>query len=107
MRCIAHVLNLVVRDGQKDHELAIESIRDVVRFVMSSPQRALKFKECNEIVGITCKKNLCLDFSTRWNSTYLMLDAAEKFEAAFEKLEDEDLGYIEFFHLYGPPCSVD
>lgn len=36
-----------------------------------------------------------------------MLDAAEKFEVAFEKLEDEDPGYMEFFHLHGPLCSVD
>lgn len=36
-----------------------------------------------------------------------MLDVAKKFEASFEKLEDEDPGYMEFFHLYGPPCSVD
>ncbi|XP_058783447.1 zinc finger BED domain-containing protein RICESLEEPER 1-like [Vicia villosa] len=107
MRCAAHILNLVVRDGQKDHELAIGSVCDAVRFVRSSPQRALKFKECIEILGITCKKNLCLDVSTRWNSTYLMLDAAEKFEAAFEKLEDEDPGYMEFFDIYGPPCALD
>ena len=107
MRCAAHILNLVVRDGQKDHELAIESVREAVRFVRSSPQRALKFKECIEIVGITCKRKLGLDVSTRWNSTYLMLDAAEKFQAAFEKLEDEDPGYMEFFNLSGPPCSID
>jgi hypothetical protein len=107
MRCAAHILNLIVRDGQKDHELAIESVREAVRFVRSSPQRALKFKECIEIVGITCKRKLGLDVSTRWNSTYLMLDAAEKFQAAFEKLEDEDPGYMEFFNLSGPPCSID
>lgn len=42
MRCVAHVLNLVVRDRQKDHELAIESICDVVRFVRSSPHKSFK-----------------------------------------------------------------
>ena len=36
-----------------------------------------------------------------------MLDDAEKFQAAFEKLEDEDPGYMEFFDLAGPPCSID
>ncbi|KAI5427161.1 hypothetical protein KIW84_032544 [Lathyrus oleraceus] len=42
-----------------------------------------------------------------WNSTYLMLDDAEKFEATFEKLEDEDPGYMKFFHLSSPPCTID
>ncbi|CAK8537339.1 unnamed protein product [Lathyrus sativus] len=102
MRCVAHILNLVVRDGQKDHELSIESVRDVVRVVRSSPQRALKFNECIEIVGITCKRKLGLDVSTRWNSTYLMLDATEKFQTAF------DVGScMEFFEHSGPPCSTD
>ncbi|XP_050878289.1 zinc finger BED domain-containing protein RICESLEEPER 1-like [Lathyrus oleraceus] len=108
MRCAAHVLNLVVRDGEKEHEGSIESVRTAVRFVRSSPQRAMKFKECVELAGITCKKKLCLDVSTRGNSTYLMLDAAEKFEAAFDNMIDEDPGYIEYFDLLtGPPGSQD
>jgi hypothetical protein len=53
--------------------LSITSVRDVVRFVKSSPHRAVKFKECIEFAGISCKKLVGLDVSTRWNSTYLML----------------------------------
>ena len=34
------------------------------------------------------KKLLCLDVPTRWNSTYLMLESAEKFQKAFERLEN-------------------
>jgi hypothetical protein len=56
---------------------------------------------------ITCKKHICLDVSTRWNSTYLMFDAAEKFQAAFDKLEGEDVGYVELFGLVGPPSADD
>lgn len=36
----------------------------------------LKFKECVEFSSITCRKQPCLDVSTRWNSTYMMLDVA-------------------------------
>ena len=32
----------------------------------------------------------CLDVETRWNSTYLMLEAAIKYQKAFDKLEMED-----------------
>jgi hypothetical protein len=75
--------------------LSITSVRDAVRFVKSSPHRAVKFKECIEYAEISFKKLVCLDVSTRWNSTYLMLEVAEKFQVAFEKLEDEDSSYGE------------
>ena len=33
---------------------------------------------------------LCLDVSTMWNFTYLMLDTAQKFERAFERFDKMD-----------------
>ncbi|XP_059436865.1 zinc finger BED domain-containing protein RICESLEEPER 3-like [Corylus avellana] len=33
---------------------------------------------------------VCLDVQTRWNSTYLMLNSAEKYEKAFALLEEDD-----------------
>ncbi|XP_050919512.1 zinc finger BED domain-containing protein RICESLEEPER 2-like [Lathyrus oleraceus] len=107
MRCSAHILNLVVNEGLKDKHLSVTSVRDVVRFVKSSPHRAAKFKECIEFAGITCKKLVCLDVSTRWNATYLMLEVAEKFQLAFEKLEDEESSYREFFGKGNPPSNDD
>ncbi|XP_050882986.1 zinc finger BED domain-containing protein RICESLEEPER 2-like [Lathyrus oleraceus] len=107
MRCSAHILNLVVNEGLKDKHLFVTSVRDAVRFVKSSPHRAAKFKECIEFAGITCKKLVCLDVSTRWNTTYLMLEAAEKFQLAFEKLEDEESSYREFFGKGNPPSNDD
>ena len=107
VRCCAHVLNLVVEEGMKDHHLSITSVRNAVRFVRSSSGTTAKFKECVSFAGITCKKLLCLDISTRWNSTYLMLDAAEKYEPAFEKLIDEDSSYKDCFGNVGPPTVED
>ncbi|XP_050916259.1 zinc finger BED domain-containing protein RICESLEEPER 2-like [Lathyrus oleraceus] len=107
MRCLAHILNLVVNEDLKDKHLSVTSVRDVVRFVKSSPYRAAKFKECIEFAGITCKKLVCLDVSTRWNATYLMLEVAEKFQLAFEKLEDEESSYREFFGKGNPPSNDD
>ncbi|KAI5417293.1 hypothetical protein KIW84_042051 [Lathyrus oleraceus] len=106
-RCAAHILNLVVNEGLKEKHLSITSVRDVVRFVKSSPHRAAKFKECIEFAGITCKKLVCLDVSTCWNATYLMLEAAEKFQAVFDKLEYEESSYREFFGKGSPPSSDD
>lgn len=65
MRCSAHILNLVVNEGLEDKHLSVTSVRDAVRFVKSSSHRATKFKECIGFAGITCKKLVCLDVSTR------------------------------------------
>ncbi|KAK3204270.1 hypothetical protein Dsin_018316 [Dipteronia sinensis] len=48
--------------------------------------RLQKFKSCAEKEKISSNKLLCLDVPTRWNSTYLMLDSAEKFQKAFERI---------------------
>lgn len=107
MRCCSHILNLVVLDGLKEKHTSVTSVRDAVRFVKSSPQRAAKFKECVEFAGITSKKLVSLDVSTRWNATLFMLGSAVPFQVAFEKLEDEDPSYREYFGPAGPPTSDD
>ena len=90
MRCIAHIINLIVNEGLKEHNDSIARIRGVVKYVRQSPSRLQKFKECVEIEKIQSKSLLCLDVNTRWNSTYLMLDAAQKFEMAFERFDEMD-----------------
>lgn len=90
MRCIAHIINLVVVDGLKLMSPSVARVRNVVRYVRHSPSRFQKFKECVEAKKIQSKKMLCLDVSTRWNSTFLMLDIAQKFESAFERFAGQD-----------------
>ncbi|XP_042950343.1 uncharacterized protein LOC122282459 [Carya illinoinensis] len=46
---------------------------------------------------------------TRWNSTYLMLETAEKFEKAFRWMESEDYNFLSYFddgHM-GPPKATE
>ena len=93
MRCIAHVINLVVVDGLKDVNPSVKRVRDAIRYIKSSPARLSKFKECIDWEGIQNKSSLCLDVLTRWNSTYLMLKTAEKFERAFERFEVQETLY--------------
>ena len=55
---------------------------------------------------ISNKSILCIDVETRWNSTYLMLDAAENVEAAFVRLQYHDAKYkkhLEKNKIKGPP----
>ncbi|XP_062099949.1 zinc finger BED domain-containing protein RICESLEEPER 2-like [Humulus lupulus] len=114
MRCCAHILNLVVSDGLKEMSYAISSIRNAVRYVRSSPARLKRFKEACKDVNVESKALLCLDVVTRWNSTYMMLEAALKFKKAFRYLEG-DANYTKYFEkervngekFDGPPDNID
>ena len=84
--CCAHITNLIVGEGLKDHIISIDIIRRVVMYIRSLPSMLVKFKSCVEKEKIESKKLLSLDVPTRWNSTYLMLENAIKFQKAFERM---------------------
>lgn len=86
VRCAAHVLNLVVKEGLSDMTNSIKKVRALVRYVRSSPARLQKFKACVEEEKIDSSSLVCLDVETRWNSTYLMIESAIKFKKAFSNL---------------------
>jgi len=90
MRCCAHILSLIVKDGLKEIRDSISKIRSVVKYVKSSPARFARFKACVEQEGISYKGLVCLDVETRWNSTYLMLEASLKYKDAFVLLDMQD-----------------
>lgn len=111
MRCAAHILNLVVRDGLK--EVDVCAIRNAITYVRSSTPRLNSF-EFRVLSGKMSRGSLPLDCKTRWNSTYLMLSKALKFRLAFDKMEAEDKLYNEYFEetvsgkkIIGPPTSDD
>ena len=97
VRCCAYILNLIMTDGLKHHNKSIDRVRHVIRYVKASPNRLQTFKRCVEKVKIESKAILCLDVATRWNSTYKMLENAEKFEHTFKRMEYEDFDYILHF----------
>ncbi|XP_026454810.1 zinc finger BED domain-containing protein RICESLEEPER 2-like [Papaver somniferum] len=97
VRCAAHVLALVVKDGMKKYHTSLLRIRAVVKYVTKSPARYKRFTEDAESERIDCKKGLILDVRTRWNFTYLMLVAAERYEKAFERLRELDKAFCEEF----------
>ncbi|KAH1056874.1 hypothetical protein J1N35_034939 [Gossypium stocksii] len=79
--------------GLKEMNKSVERVRGAVRYVRQSPARLQKFKKYAIVEKIECKKMLCLDVCTRWNSTYLMLDTAQNFERAFERFEEQDTNF--------------
>ncbi|KAF7808335.1 zinc finger BED domain-containing protein RICESLEEPER 2-like [Senna tora] len=94
VRCCAHILNLVVNDGLKDMHESVYRIRNAVRFVRASPSRLQKFKSCVEQARIQEKNMVQLDVPTRWNSTYIMLESALKFQKAFKRSEERDAHFV-------------
>ncbi|XP_031120883.1 zinc finger BED domain-containing protein RICESLEEPER 2-like [Ipomoea triloba] len=88
MRCIAHILNLVVQDGLKEFDDSVKKVRDSVRYMRNSPARLQQFRELADLIGVEAKNSLVLDVPTRWNSTYLMLHTALLYQKVFEVYED-------------------
>ena len=56
VRCVAHIINLIVRCGLTEHNESIERIRNLVKYVRGSPTRLVKFKEFAAKEGVDTKK---------------------------------------------------
>ena len=81
-----------------------------VKFIKTGTSRLPNFKRCAELAKVQTKAFLNLDVCTRWNSTYLMLNAAQKYEKAFQRYSDEDPYYmleLEGEGGHGVPVKTD
>ncbi|XP_044958315.1 zinc finger BED domain-containing protein RICESLEEPER 2-like [Hordeum vulgare subsp. vulgare] len=85
MRCRAHILNLIVKDGLDVLKAVIEKISESVVFWTSTPKRVEKFEEIAKFQKVKMGKKLALDCKTRWNSTFTMLHTALPYKAVFER----------------------
>ncbi|KAM3216664.1 zinc finger BED domain-containing protein RICESLEEPER 1-like [Capsicum annuum] len=92
VRYMAHIVNLVVQDDLKESSMSIECARHAVRYVRQSPARLKRFQESCGDKQLSCEKSLCLDISTRWNFTYLMLIRVVEFENAFTNYDSSEIG---------------
>ncbi|KAI8531947.1 hypothetical protein RHMOL_Rhmol11G0175200 [Rhododendron molle] len=93
MRCAAHILNLIVKDGLEVIKGGIEKIRESVAYWTASPKREEKFEENARQLRILGGKKLCLDCVTRWNSTFLMLQTAIEYKDVFSRLKIRESQY--------------
>ncbi|XP_052287357.1 zinc finger BED domain-containing protein RICESLEEPER 2-like [Citrus sinensis] len=92
VRCCAHILNLIVVSGLNELHASVAAIRNAVKYVRSSTTRLQAFKQCAQQVKCP-NETVVLDCPTRWNSTYLMLMTALKFQAAFDRMAEVDKPY--------------
>ncbi|XP_010480915.1 PREDICTED: zinc finger BED domain-containing protein RICESLEEPER 2-like [Camelina sativa] len=74
----------------------VAAVRNGVQYVRSSGPRCDSFEQ-KVVSGKMTRGSLPMDMKTRWNSTYLMLTRAMKFRLAFQKMEDEDKLYNDYF----------
>jgi hypothetical protein len=82
-RCCAHILNLIVQDGLKEIDIALQKICDSVKYVRGSQMRKQNFLLSVNKMSLDSRNRLKQDVPTRWNSTYLMLETAIHYQSAF------------------------
>ena len=83
IRCIAHIINLVVWDGIKEHGVCIDRIRNAVKYIKNSTSRIQRFKDLVPKYNIHSQSSLSFYVPIKWNSTYDMLDTTIKFKPIF------------------------
>lgn len=93
MRCVAHILNLIVQDGLSLISTSIETIRESVKYWLGTPKRIEKFEETARQLKLSTSKKLSEDVKTRWNSTFLMLENAMPYKDVFQRLRQRDNRY--------------
>ncbi|CAN1300178.1 Putative AC transposase [Linum perenne] len=114
MRCVAHIINLIVTDGLNEIGVSVRRVREAVKWVTSSPARETSFNVAVNAMGIVCKKKMKLDVPTRWNSTYLMLQSVIPYEKAIVLFKDLNKPYLDELNqkrhdggMLGPPTLED
>ncbi|KAG6682132.1 hypothetical protein I3842_13G123200 [Carya illinoinensis] len=93
LQCCAHILNLVVQDGLKEIDCAIQKVRDSIKYVKGSETRKQKFLYAINQMSLDSKKGLRQDVPTRWDSTFLMLESALFYRRGFCHLELTDSNF--------------
>ncbi|KAG8482803.1 hypothetical protein CXB51_024369 [Gossypium anomalum] len=86
--------SLIVQYGITDASVSVDRVIGAVRYIRVSPLRLTKFNQRVKEEMIDRKAQLCLDVPTRWNSTYMMLKVAEKYERAFKSYVRDDHNFF-------------
>ncbi|CAN1290917.1 Putative AC transposase [Linum perenne] len=114
VRCVCHIINLVVQDGLNKIGMSVRRVREAVRWVRASPAHEECFRNVVAIRKMKCKKMPLLDVPTRWNSTFSMFDTASMYEKAFKVLKNMESNFVEdlqakSYHgeVIGVPSSSD
>ncbi|KAL8118171.1 hypothetical protein AgCh_015895 [Apium graveolens] len=87
--CFGSILNIIAKDVLEVISEAIHNVRNGVMYWTASVQRMYKLEEACHQLCVPYTKKLCLDNSTCWKSTLLMLQTALLYKDVFFYLEQE------------------
>ncbi|KAL3849340.1 hypothetical protein ACJIZ3_011222 [Penstemon smallii] len=90
VRCVTHLLKSIVQEVIEPCRDLIHRIRESIRHVKSTQAILEKFNEISQING---ERSLVLDCPMKWDSMYLMLEAAVEYRGAFILLQEHDSTY--------------
>lgn len=90
VRCVATVLNRMVQDTLEALGEVIYKIRESIRYIKSSQAMLDTFNKLAQRESIETEKCLSLDNSSRWDSTYRMLEVALEYKSAFSLVREQD-----------------
>ncbi|KAL5726719.1 hypothetical protein ACHQM5_009733 [Ranunculus cassubicifolius] len=93
IRCCCHIINLVVQFGLEVIDRCVWKIKESVKYFRGSQGRKKAFYDAVRQLSLPCAKGLRQDISTRWDSTYYMLDGAIFYKLAFMHLSLSDAHY--------------
>lgn len=82
IRCCVDILNSMAEDGIAVLHLVTERIRNIIKYVSATPSRMQAFNESAQQCELATSNGLMLDFSTKWNVTYDMLQSALSYKEA-------------------------
>ncbi|KAF0887907.1 hypothetical protein E2562_005622 [Oryza meyeriana var. granulata] len=87
VRCYANIVNAVAHDVLASVHNVIYLVRESIKFIKADSAHEEKFAEIAQQLEIPSTNILCLDVTTEWNTTYLMLLAALDYRQEFTILE--------------------
>ncbi|GAY57751.1 hypothetical protein CUMW_181840 [Citrus unshiu] len=113
VRCVCHIINLIVQAGMTHINHYLEKIRAAILYIRALSRRQ-QFLETLKIFGLKRRK-FNLDMKVRWNSTYLMLLSYQNYSEAIssfynERMSDEDYHITNYdwnvFYDASLACSI-
>ena len=86
MRCCAHILNLIVKDGLYIIGNVMEKVRESANYWTTTPKREEKFIKTCAKLSIPFSGKLVLDCKTRWKFYIFNALVAIKYKDVFDRL---------------------
>nr|ABA96974.1 AC transposase, putative [Oryza sativa Japonica Group] len=81
---------LVLEDGMRVIHVAIDKIREILKYIEHSPSRIQAFNSIASSKSLPPKSGFALDVPTHWNSTFKMIREILSYKAVFNSYTSEN-----------------